>query len=105
MELVNINAMQKKYDKLSTGFAVGILLPIAVFAVAMYLRYTNSPQMQYLGLKYMINFTPKILSLSICSNLLPFYVFLKTDRLVGVKGVLAAMFTLALIVFILFIFV
>jgi hypothetical protein len=97
--------MQKKYDKLSLGFIVGLLLPLAVFAIAMYVQYGNSAQMQYLGTKYMINFAPKILSLSICSNLLPFYVFLQTNRMFGVKGVLAATFTLALFVFILFIFV
>jgi hypothetical protein len=97
--------MQKKYDKFSLGFITGLLLPLIVFAVAMYFQYTNSFQIRYLGFEYLINFTPKILSLSICSNLLPFYVFLKTNRMFGVKGVLAATFSLALLVFILFIFV
>ncbi|MDR2066168.1 MAG: hypothetical protein LBP85_10755 [Prevotellaceae bacterium] len=97
--------MQKKYDKLSLGFMTGLLLPLVIFGVAIYFQYTNSPQIRYLGFKYMINFVPKILSLSICSNLLPFYVFLTTNRMSGVKGVLAATFGLALFVFILFIFV
>ncbi|MDR2292690.1 MAG: hypothetical protein LBE11_04355 [Prevotellaceae bacterium] len=97
--------MQNKYDKLSLGFIAGLLLPLIVFAVAMYFQYTNSFQIRYLGFEYLISFTPKILSLSICSNLLPFYVFLQTNRMNGVKGVLAATFSLALFVFILFIFV
>ncbi|MDR2651557.1 MAG: hypothetical protein LBC68_04485 [Prevotellaceae bacterium] len=97
--------MQKKYDKLSLGFIIGLLLPLVVFTVAMWVQYANSAQMQYLGIKYLINFTPKILSLSICSNLLPFYIFLQTDRMYGVRGVLTATFTLALFVFILFILV
>ncbi|MDR1985169.1 MAG: hypothetical protein LBQ28_10180 [Prevotellaceae bacterium] len=95
--------MQKKYDKLLLGLIIGLLIPLIVSAIAMYVKYTNSPQIQYLGVKYLINFAPKILSLSICSNLLPFYVFLKTNRMSGVKGVLTATFSLALFVFILFI--
>ncbi|MDR1199387.1 MAG: hypothetical protein LBK94_10345 [Prevotellaceae bacterium] len=95
--------MQKKYDRLSLGLIVGLLLPLAVFAIAMYLRYSNSPQIQYLGFKYLITFAPKILSLSLCSNLLPFYIFLQTNRMLSVKGVLAATFSLALFVLILFI--
>jgi hypothetical protein len=97
--------MQRKYDKLPLGLTVGLLLPLAVFAIAMYLRYTNSPQIQYLGIKYLITFAPKILSLSLCSNLLPFYIFLQTNRMLSVKGVLSATFSLALFVFVLFIIV
>ncbi|MDR3226291.1 MAG: hypothetical protein LBT56_01285 [Prevotellaceae bacterium] len=96
--------MQKKYDKLSLGFIVGLLIPLIVFAISMYIGYKNSQQMQYLG-KYLIHFTPKFLSLSVCANLLPFYVFLKTDRMASVRGVLTATFSLALFVLILFIIV
>jgi hypothetical protein len=97
--------MQKKYDKLTLGLVTGLLFPLTVFAVAIYFQYTDSPQIRYFGFKYLINFVPKILSLSICANLLPFYVFLKTNRMSGVKGVLAATFGLALFVLVLFIFV
>ena len=95
--------MQKKYDKIYLGITFGLLLPLVVFAIIMYGKYTNSFQLQYLGIKYIINFAPKFLSLSLCANLLPFYVFLQTNRMRGVQGILIATFTLALFVFILFI--
>jgi hypothetical protein len=97
--------MQKKYDKLLLGLTVGLLLPLIVFAVAIYFRYVTSPQIQYLGIKYLITFAPKILSLSLCTNLLPFYIFLQTNRMLAVRGVLTATFGLALLVFVLFIIV
>jgi hypothetical protein len=97
--------MQKKFDKLSLGIIIGFVLPLIVFAIAAYFQYSNSPQIRYLGILALINFAPKILSLSVISNLLPFYVFLKTNRMYAVKGVLTATFGLAFIVFILFIFV
>ncbi|MDR3285940.1 MAG: hypothetical protein LBT27_00680 [Prevotellaceae bacterium] len=97
--------MQKKYDKLLLGFIIGLLIPLIVFAIAIYIRYKSSPQMQYLGIKYLITFTPKFLSLSVCANLLPFYIFLKTNRMASVRGVLTATFSLALFVLILFIIV
>ena len=95
--------MQKKFDKLSLGFIVGLALPLAICSIMLYIRYINSPQIQYMGTRYLINFIPKILSLLICTNLLPFYFFLKTNRMYCLKGVLAATFSLALFVFVLFI--
>jgi len=95
--------MKKKFDKLSLGLIAGLALPLLICFIVLVIRYLNSAQMQYLGTKYLINFVPKILSLSICSNLLPFYLFLKSDRMYCVKGVLMATFSLALFVFILFI--
>ena len=40
--------MQKKFDKLSAGIMAGFALPLIVFAIAAYLQYSNSPQIQYL---------------------------------------------------------
>ena len=94
--------MQKKYDKIYLGITFGLLLPLAVFAIIMHIKYSDLFQ-QYLGIKYILHFAPKFLSLSLCANLLPFYVFLQTNRMRGVQGVLIATFTLALFVFILFI--
>lgn len=97
--------MQKKFDKLLFGLIAGLAVPLVICSIVLYVRYINTPQIQYLGTKYLINFVPKILSLAICTNLLPFYVFLKTDRMRCVRGVLAATFSLALFVFVLFVIV
>ena len=106
METLNTNhEMQKKFDKPLLGFIAGLILPLAVCSIVLYIKYINSPPLQYLGTKYLISFIPKTLSLAICANLLPFYFFLKTNRMYGLKGVLLATFTLALFVLILFIIV
>lgn len=97
--------MNKRFDKLSVGLAAGLILPLAVCSVVLYVRYINSPQIQYLGIKYLINFVPQILSLAVCANLLPFYICLKTSLMQCLKGILAATFSLALFVVVMFIIV
>lgn len=94
--------MQKKFDKLSLGLITGLIFPLIICFIVLCIKYINSYHIQYLGAKYLINFIPKTLSLCICTNLLPFYIFLKTDRMLSLKGVLLATFSLALFVFILF---
>jgi hypothetical protein len=96
--------MRKKYDTFWLGLAAGLIFPLLIFAIIMWINYSTSSKIQQFGWEYFFAFLPKILSICVFANLLPFYFFLQTNRMYGVRGVLSATFALAAVVLVFFIF-
>ncbi len=86
----------KRFDKTSLGFVVGLILPI--FGFLIYGLYWSWKFFR--PFSYFINdvflgtptFRSSILSISLLINLVPFFIFLRTNRNKGARGVLAAVF-------------
>ncbi len=94
---------KEKYNSLALGLVIAILLPLLVFACVYLFHYKNIPAYQVLGLKAFIQTNgSKILSLCAIVNLAPFYLFLQTERMRSVRGVVFGTLTVGVLVFLLF---
>lgn len=87
---------RKKYDELKFGLLIGLFAPVIGFIIygfswSMYWNRTFSYFFNdvFLGLQ---NFQSSILSLSLLMNLLPFFIFIRSERYRSARGVLAAIF-------------
>lgn len=89
---MNINK-QKPFDKFAWGFVPAILLPIfSIFILYLFHQdklHINS-FFSYLAYITKYQLVSKVLSLTLLSNLLVFYLFVQTNKLKAVKGVLGA---------------
>ena len=95
-------AKKKSLDSLILGIVVGFLLPVAIFFIVYYVKY-NSGTYTYLGIKSILgSIVPKVMSLCAIANLIPFYFFLQTNRMLSVKGVLIGTVIIAVLVFLVF---
>ena len=93
---------KKSLDSLVLGITIGFVLPTIIFLVVYYTKY-HTGAYAYLGLKNTIGpIVPKTMSLCALANLIPFYVFLQTNRMLTVKGVLIGTVIIAVLVFLVF---
>src|SRR5690554_3186059 len=86
----------KRFDKMWIGMLIGLVMPTVGFAVyGWYWSWKFYRPFSYFVNNIFIE-TPalrsSILSLSLIINLLPFFVFLRTDRYKSARGVMAAVF-------------
>ncbi len=87
---------KKKYDSMPLGLAAGLISPVVGFAIYGFLWsiYFQKP------FDYFVNtifigvqaFQSSIVALSLIFNLVPFFIFLRTDRYRSGRGVLLALF-------------
>ncbi|MDR0660056.1 MAG: hypothetical protein LBG19_04480 [Prevotellaceae bacterium] len=95
-------AKKKSPDSLILGIAVGFSLPILIFIVVYYIKYSSGAY-TYLGFRNMLGtIVPKVMSLCAIANLLPFYFFLQTNRMLSVRGTLIGTVIIAVLVFLVF---
>lgn len=93
---------KKPLDSLPVGIIIGFLLPVAIYLVVYFTKYSSGAY-PHLGLKNMLGTTiPKVMSLCAIANLIPFYLFLQTNRMQAVKGVLIGTVAIAVLVFLVF---
>lgn len=93
---------KKSLDSLILGIAIGFLLPIAIFFVVYFIKYSSSTY-AFLGIKGILgSIVPKVMSLCAIANLIPFYFFLQTNRMLSVRGVLIGTVIVAVLVFLVF---
>lgn len=86
----------KTFDKMAIGFVMGLILPF--FGFMIYGVYWSWKF--YRTFSYFVNdvflgtpmFRSSIMALSLLINLVPFFIFLKTDRNRSARGILAAVF-------------
>jgi hypothetical protein len=90
----------KKWDRFSTGFTGGILMPLFLFLVIYLVRYSRIPLSQFVMNLSEMKILIKMLSLCGFSDLLLFFYFyrLRMDR--AARGVIAATFTYGFVVLI-----
>ena len=95
-------AKKKTLDSLILGISIGFLLPVVIFLVVYYIKYSSGTY-TYLGIKNVLGtIVPKVMSLCTIANLIPFYFFLQTNRMLAVRGVLIGTIAVAAIVFLVF---
>ncbi|NEN22179.1 hypothetical protein G3O08_01510 [Cryomorpha ignava] len=86
----------KRFDKTAIGFVIGLILPVIGFVIyGVYWSWKFFRTFSYFVNDVFLGtptFRSSILSLSLLINLIPFFIFLKTDRNKSARGVLAAVF-------------
>lgn len=95
-------AKKKSLDSLALGIIIGLLLPTIIFLTIYFIKY-KSGAYGYLGFKNILgSIAPRIMSLCSIANLVPFYFFLQTNRMLSVRGVLIGTAIIAILVFLVF---
>lgn len=74
------------WDRVWVGLVIGVLMPIIIYTIYYYFVYNS-------GIKKMN------VSLCIATNLIPFYLYQRKEKYLGLKGVLIATFVWAGIIF------
>lgn len=87
---------KKKYDSLPLGLAIGLISPLVGFVIygLLWSTYFKKPfdyfvQNIFVGVD---TFQSSIVTLSLIFNLVPFFVFLRSNRYRSGRGVLMALF-------------
>jgi hypothetical protein len=87
---------KKKYDSMPVGLVLGLISPIVGFVIYGYLWsiYFEKPfgyfvENIFIGVEA---FQSSIVALSLIFNLVPFFIFLRSDRYRSGRGVLLALF-------------
>lgn len=86
----------KRFDKTWIGILIGLILPVFGFLIyGWYWSWKFFRPFSYFVNDVFIGtptFRSSILSLSLLINLVPFFIFLRTDRYKSARGVIAAVF-------------
>jgi len=86
----------KRFDKMWIGILIGLIMPVLGFLIyGWYWSWKFFRTFSYFVNDVFIGtptFRSSILSLSLLINLLPFFIFLRTDRYKSARGVMAAVF-------------
>ncbi len=89
----------EKYDKILTGIASGLLLPVFI-GLIIYLFSPGHPSLsEYYAKLYAANIVTHIVSLCVFTNLALFLLFNRFDMLNASRGVLAMTIVWAVLVF------
>ena len=89
------------FNKLSTGLIIGFILPFIFFLLYFLFRFKDISFVIYISILIETGKIVHVISLSVFPNLIPFMLFVRTDRYRSGRGVLAATIVLGIIIFIL----
>ena len=89
----------RKNDKISVGFATGLLMPFFVFLLVYVVRYPDMPLFQYLAGLWQFDAMLKVVTLCVFPNLFLFLLYIRRKMDYAARGVLAATFIYAVLVF------
>lgn len=89
------------FNKTSIGLIFGFGLPLIFFVLYFLFRFKGIAFGDYLGILMKSGKVVHVISLSVFPNLIPFMWFIRTDRYLSAKGILAATVILGLLMFIL----
>jgi hypothetical protein len=90
---------RRKNDKITAGFLAGFLLPLFIFLTIYLVRYPDVTLFRYLSELWHFNVLLKIVSLCVFPNLFIFLLFYRRKMDFAARGVLAATFLYAFVVF------
>jgi len=86
----------KRFNKTSIGFVIGLLLPVLGFVIyGSYWSWKFNRMFSYFVNEVFLGtptFRSSILALSLLINLIPFFIFIRSDRMLAARGILAAVF-------------
>jgi hypothetical protein len=96
--------MQLKIDKQWIGFVLGIIVPAITFFGIYLFAFPSQSLISFYEMITTKGFFTQLLSLAVIPNVLVFFIFIWTNKLIGARGVLAATIIIAILVFALKIF-
>jgi hypothetical protein len=88
------------FNKLSIGLIVGFSLPFVFFLLYFLFRFNNISFSDYIRILVETRKIVHVITLSVFPNLIPFMLFVRTDRYRSGRGVLAATIVLGIMIFI-----
>ena len=77
-----------KYNKIWLGFIIGLLIPIIFFFASYVLFFNHFTLGEYITNTFQFKLLSAITSLCVIPNLLLFFIFIWTNRLLSARGVL-----------------
>lgn len=90
--------MRSKFDRLSLGFILGIIVPILTLILVYLARFETYTFPSFLRTLVALHALSALLSLTVIPNLLVFFIFIWTNHLYTARGVLGATIIAALII-------
>jgi uncharacterized membrane protein SpoIIM required for sporulation len=91
--------MLQKIDKQWIGLVIGLIIPAITFLLIYFFAYPKHSLVSYYEMIMARRFFSQILSLAVIPNAGVFFLFIWANKLSAAKGVLAATFLLAIVVF------
>lgn len=91
-----------RWNKLKWGWISGIILPVIVFFIIYLYEKKTYSFLEYISLTYKMGIITKIMTLSLVGLLPAFHFFLNREWYIGARGVIFALLTWALIIFIVY---
>ena len=93
--------MKSKLNNIYLGLITGISLPVISFFILYKVRYDNFSVSGFIDLMSEADILTKVLSLTVLPNLLLFFIFIWTNKLVSARGVLFSTIVYAILIFVL----
>lgn len=90
-----------RLNNITVGALTGILLPFITALIVYYTQFRNNDTDNLLKYLKQMGILTKILSLCVVPNLLAFFLFIWTNRLLSARGVLLATFIVTVFVVVL----
>jgi hypothetical protein len=90
--------MNRRWNNFWIGLALGVALPLLVFAAIYLVKFTHLSFSEFLSYTNLNRTLPKLLSLCVFLNLLVFYLFLNKEFWKGTRGVIGATLLWTLII-------
>lgn len=92
--------MNCKCNKLIIGIIIGLILPV-ITAGAIYLSLYNGKIgfIEFLSRLMQVNGMGKLLSISVLSNMIVFFIAVNTERLLAARGILTSTIIYGVVVF------
>ena len=93
---------KNKLNTLGFGLLTGLLIPIISFmGVSIYRMNDGNGFKAFIDFLFQADILTKLISLCLVPNLLLFFVFIWTNRLISARGVIMSMFVYGLLILIL----
>lgn len=85
----------KRFDQILVGWAIGMILPLAIFLIFYMVKYSDLGLTEYLRDIWQAKILMKLLSLCVFPNLAIFFLFLRMRYEMAARGVILATFMYA----------
>ncbi len=91
---------RNRHDSMSTGFIIGIILPLVIFLITYFVKFSEMNFRDYLNNLWQMKIFMKLLSICVFPNLAFFLYFYKKKYDMAARGVIMATFVYAFLVLI-----
>ena len=92
--------MKTKLNNIYLGLVAGISLPIISLVILHQVKYHHYSIVEFMNLLNRVDILTKVLSLTVVPDLLVFFVFIWTNKLLSARGVLLSTIIYAFLIFV-----